>query len=186
MNASAGHDAVPNLFALRGDGPKMAQGRFGKTPHTKSMVFALPPNSGDGRENCHPGDQLIYVIEGSASRRVSGTECEIKAGDFVTIPAGAPHTLPTGAEKLFALIEFAPRTAELSDISDTDRSSTRSRRKESGNLTSALKFAIPVSKGMRDSRQVDALAAITLKLAFHKFPAGTEISAGRSLGVHAR
>ena len=57
------------------------------------------------------GDQLIYVIEGKATCRVSGKECEIKAGDFVTIPAGAPHTLRTGAEKLFAVTVFAPPEA---------------------------------------------------------------------------
>jgi mannose-6-phosphate isomerase-like protein (cupin superfamily) len=48
------------------------------------------------------------VIEGKATARVSGTECEIKAGDLVTIPAGAPHTLRTGHESLFALTIFAP------------------------------------------------------------------------------
>ena len=99
VNAGGGHDAVPNVFALRSDGAKMAQGRLGKTPQTESMVFTLPPNFGVGHENCHRGDQLIYVIEGSATCRVSGKECEIKAGDFVMIPAGAPHTLRTGAEE---------------------------------------------------------------------------------------
>jgi quercetin dioxygenase-like cupin family protein len=103
-----GHEAVPNVFAKRGDGSKMSQGRLGKTPQTESVVFTLPPNFGDGHENSHRGDQLIYVIEGSATCRVSGKECQIKAGDFVTIPAGAPHTLRTGAEKLFALTVFAP------------------------------------------------------------------------------
>ena len=63
------------------------------------------------RKNSHKGDQLIYVIEGKATCRVSGKECEIKAGDFVTIPAGAPHTLRTGAEKLFAVTVFAPPEA---------------------------------------------------------------------------
>ena len=86
----------------------MGQRTLGKTPQTESAVFTLPPNFGDGRENSHRGDQLIYVIEGKATCRVSGKECEIKAGDFVTIPAGAPHTIRTGAEKLFALTVLAP------------------------------------------------------------------------------
>jgi len=106
--AGDAHDAVSNVFELRGDGTKMAQKMLGKTPQTESMVFSLPPGSGSDRENSHRGDQLIYVIEGKATCRVSGKECEIKAGDFVTIPAGAPHTLRTGAEKLFALTVFAP------------------------------------------------------------------------------
>ena len=65
------HDAVPNVFALRGDGAKMGQRTLGKTPQTESAVFTLPPNFGDGRENSHRGDQLIYVIEGKATCRVS-------------------------------------------------------------------------------------------------------------------
>ena len=102
------HDAVPNVFAIRGDGSKMVQKRLGKTPQTESAVFTVPPNFGGDHENSHRGDQLIYVIEGKATCRISGKECEIKAGDFVTIPAGAPHTLRTGAEKLFAITVFAP------------------------------------------------------------------------------
>ena len=104
----AAHEMVPNVFAHRGDGAKLGQHSLSKTPQTESAVFTLPPNFGDGRENSHRGDQLIYVIEGSATCRVSGKECTVKAGDFLTIPAGAPHTLRTGNEKLFALTVLAP------------------------------------------------------------------------------
>ena len=41
-HASAEHAAVPNVFALRGDGAKMAQRMLGKTPQTESMVFTVP------------------------------------------------------------------------------------------------------------------------------------------------
>jgi quercetin dioxygenase-like cupin family protein len=102
------HQAVPNVFELRNNGSKTGQMKLGKTPQSESMAFTIPPNFGSDRENSHRGDQLIYVIEGKATCRVSGKECEIKAGDFVTIPAGAPHTLRTGNEKLFALTVFAP------------------------------------------------------------------------------
>lgn len=100
--------AVPNVFSYRGDGAKMKQQTLGKTPQTESMVFTIPPGFSNDQENTHRGDQLIYVIEGKATCRVSGKECEIKPGDFVTIPAGAPHTLRTGADRLFALTVFAP------------------------------------------------------------------------------
>ncbi|HLW70170.1 MAG TPA: cupin domain-containing protein [Candidatus Binataceae bacterium] len=100
--------AVPNVFSYRGDGAKMAQQMLGRTPQSESMVFTLPPGFGGDHENTHRGDQLIYVIEGKATCRVAGKECEIKAGDFVTIPAGAPHALRTGADRLFALTVFAP------------------------------------------------------------------------------
>lgn len=102
---------VPNVFSHRGDGTKMKQQILGKTPQSESMVFTIPPGFSNDHENSHKGDQLIYVIEGKATCRVSGKECEIKAGDFVTIPAGAPHTLRTGADRLFALTVFAPPEA---------------------------------------------------------------------------
>ncbi|MGH8014211.1 MAG: cupin domain-containing protein [Blastocatellia bacterium] len=100
--------AVPNVFSHRGDGAKMSQHMLAKTSQSESMVFTIPPGFRNDHENTHKGDQLIYVIEGSATCRVSGKECEIKAGDFVTIPAGAPHTVRTGADRLFALTVFAP------------------------------------------------------------------------------
>lgn len=99
---------VPNVFSHRSDGSRIKQQVLGKTPQSESMVFTLPPGFSNDHENTHKGDQLIYVIEGTGTCRVSGKECEIKAGDFVTIPAGAPHTLRTGADQLFALTVFAP------------------------------------------------------------------------------
>jgi quercetin dioxygenase-like cupin family protein len=102
---SAGNgESVPNVFAHRGE----QRHRLGKTGQSESMLFNLPAHYSNDHENTHKGDQLIYVIEGKATARVSGQECEIKAGDFVTIPAGAPHTLRTGNESLFALTIFAP------------------------------------------------------------------------------
>jgi len=99
---------VPNVFAHRGNGEKVSAHMLGKTPQSEAMVISLPANFSNDHENSHKGDQLIYVIEGKATCRVSGKECEIKAGDLVTIPAGAPHTLRTGKDSLFALSVFAP------------------------------------------------------------------------------
>jgi quercetin dioxygenase-like cupin family protein len=82
---------------------------FDHSHNPVSAPLSYPAHRLDQREA--KGDQLIYVIEGKATCRVSGKECEIKAGDFVTIPAGAPHTLRTGAEKLFAVTVFAPPEA---------------------------------------------------------------------------
>jgi quercetin dioxygenase-like cupin family protein len=72
------------------------------------MVFTIPANFSNDHENSHRGDQIIYVIDGRATARVSGKEQEIKAGDVVTIPAGAMHTLRTASEPLFGLTIFAP------------------------------------------------------------------------------
>ena len=106
--AAGNGDSVPNVFAHRGDGAKVSTHTLGKTGQSETMVFSLPAHFRNDHENSHRGDQIIYVIEGKATARVSGRECEIKAGDLVTIPAGAPHTLRTGNDSLFALTIFAP------------------------------------------------------------------------------
>jgi quercetin dioxygenase-like cupin family protein len=108
LGAVANGNGVPNVFAHRGNGTKVATHMLGKTGQSESMVFSLPAHFSNDRENSHRGDQIIYVIEGKATARISGKECEIKAGDLVTIPAGAPHTLRTTNDSLFALTIFAP------------------------------------------------------------------------------
>jgi len=64
---------VPNVFALRPEGRHM----LGKTGQSESMVFTVPPHHNNDRENTHKGDQLIYVIDGHATARVSGQEHQI-------------------------------------------------------------------------------------------------------------
>ncbi|NOT55871.1 MAG: cupin domain-containing protein [Deltaproteobacteria bacterium] len=102
-NGKAGLD-VENVFAHKGKMFEMLQ----KTPQSQTGVFTVPANHKGDKENTHKGDQLIYVIEGCAVARVSGKEQEIKAGDLLMIPAGAPHTLTTGSEKMFGFTVFAP------------------------------------------------------------------------------
>jgi len=99
---------VENVFAHRGQGEKPAAHNLRKTPQSEAMVFTIPANFHSDQENSHRGDQIIYVIDGRATARVSGKEQEIKAGDVLTIPAGAMHTLRTGSEALFGLTIFAP------------------------------------------------------------------------------
>jgi quercetin dioxygenase-like cupin family protein len=106
--ATGGGLGVENVFALRGSGDKPGAHNLTKTPQSEAMVFTIPANFSSDRENSHRGDQIIYVVDGRATARVSGKEQEIKAGDVVTIPAGAMHTLRTGSEPLFGLTIFAP------------------------------------------------------------------------------
>jgi quercetin dioxygenase-like cupin family protein len=82
-----------------------------KTPQSQTMAFSIPANFSNDHENSHKGDQIIYVIEGCAIARVSGKEQEIRAGDMLMIPAGAPHTLRTASEPLFGVTIFAPPEA---------------------------------------------------------------------------
>jgi quercetin dioxygenase-like cupin family protein len=102
---------VANVFAHRGDGSKVAAHKLQETPQSQTMVFTIPANFSADRENTHKGDQVIYVIDGKVTARVSGKEQDLKAGDVLMIPAGAPHTLRTGSESLFGFTIFAPPEA---------------------------------------------------------------------------
>ncbi|SRR5258708_9809145 len=44
-------------------------------------------------KHMHPGEEIIYVIEGSIEYKVEGkAPVTVKAGDVLFIPAGLPHT----------------------------------------------------------------------------------------------
>jgi quercetin dioxygenase-like cupin family protein len=103
---------VANVLAHRGgDSSKPSAQMLQKTPQSQTMAFTIPANFSNDHENSHKGDQIIYVIEGCAIARVSGKEQEIRAGDMLMIPAGAPHTLRTAGEPLFGVTIFAPPEA---------------------------------------------------------------------------
>jgi len=40
----------------------------------------------------HPGEEIIYVIEGTLEYEIGGKLSRVKAGDVLFVPAGIPHT----------------------------------------------------------------------------------------------
>ena len=40
----------------------------------------------------HPGEEIIYVIEGTLEYEIGGKKSKVKAGDVLFVPAGTPHT----------------------------------------------------------------------------------------------
>jgi quercetin dioxygenase-like cupin family protein len=40
----------------------------------------------------HPGEEIIYVIEGTLEYEIGGKKSRVKAGDVLFVPAGTPHT----------------------------------------------------------------------------------------------
>lgn len=40
----------------------------------------------------HPGEEIIYVIEGTLEYDIGGKVTRVKAGDVLFVPAGTPHT----------------------------------------------------------------------------------------------
>ena len=43
-------------------------------------------------KHTHPGEEIIYVIEGSLEYEIDGKLAKVKAGDVLFVPAGAIHT----------------------------------------------------------------------------------------------
>src|SRR6266478_9076523 len=41
----------------------------------------------------HPGEEIIYVIEGTLEYEIGGKKSRVKAGDVLFVPAGTPHTV---------------------------------------------------------------------------------------------
>src|SRR5215510_2079058 len=39
----------------------------------------------------HPGEEIIYVIEGTLEYEIGGKVTRVKAGDVLFVPAGTPH-----------------------------------------------------------------------------------------------
>jgi quercetin dioxygenase-like cupin family protein len=104
MRANGGGLDVMNVLQHKG---KMVQ-KLQETAKSQAVAFTLPAGYGGDRENTHKGDQLIYVVEGKVTARVSGKEQELKAGDLLMIPAGSPHSLRTTNEPLFGFTILAP------------------------------------------------------------------------------
>jgi len=111
LGAAKGGLDVANVLAQRSDASQPSAQLLQKTPQSQTMAFTIPANFSNDHENTHKGDQIIYVIDGCAVARVSGKEQEIRAGDLLMIPAGAPHTLRTANEPLFGVTIFAPPEA---------------------------------------------------------------------------
>jgi quercetin dioxygenase-like cupin family protein len=40
----------------------------------------------------HPGEEIIYVLEGTLEYEIGGQKSKVKAGDVLFVPAGTPHT----------------------------------------------------------------------------------------------
>jgi quercetin dioxygenase-like cupin family protein len=55
------------------------------------MRIDFPPGAVAGRHK-HPGDEIIYVLQGSLEYRVDGAPpVTLKTGDVLFVPAGAVH-----------------------------------------------------------------------------------------------
>ena len=98
-------NAVVNLQGHKGQFFEVLQ----ETERTQTAVMTIAPGRDGGPAETHPGDQVVFVVEGEAIVTVEGTTHQARAGACVLIPAGALHHVRNpGSQPLFFLSAYAP------------------------------------------------------------------------------
>lgn len=64
----------------------------------------------DVPSHTHPGEEIIYVLEGTLEYRIGGKSVTVKPGDVLFVPAGTAHSVKnvgssTGAELATYVVE---------------------------------------------------------------------------------
>lgn len=97
--------ALVDTFKYRGRFFEILQ----QTDRSQTAVMTVGPGQDAGPEETHPGDQVVYVIEGEAVVRVAGKEHRAGPGGLLMVPAGTPHHVRNpGKDPLFFLTVYAP------------------------------------------------------------------------------
>ena len=82
---------------------------FDQTDKSQLTTVTIEPGEDAGSERAHAGDQLMYVIQGSARITLDGEEMMMKPGQALLIPAGALHHVGNGGgDTLHFLSMYAP------------------------------------------------------------------------------
>ena len=80
-----------------------------ETARSQTAVMTIGAGGDAGPEETHPGDQVVYVVEGEAVIRIDGQEHRAAAGACAMIPAGARHHVRNRGEgPLFFVTVYAP------------------------------------------------------------------------------
>jgi quercetin dioxygenase-like cupin family protein len=94
---------------IMGDGFAAAQIAMAQQPGTKRTDLQRHDLSAHGREvvqvrvdfdpgyvaprHTHPGEEIIYVLEGTLEHQIDGKSVTVKPGDVLFVPAGAIHSV---------------------------------------------------------------------------------------------
>lgn len=92
---------------------KKHKGEFFKiletTENSQTAVMTIEPGEDSGAHGIHPGDQVIYCIEGKGEIEIKEEKHPIKEGEFLTIPAKTKHKgYNTGEKDFFFITIYAP------------------------------------------------------------------------------
>jgi mannose-6-phosphate isomerase-like protein (cupin superfamily) len=80
-----------------------------ETAQSQTAIMTVAPGQDAGPEETHPGDQIVYVVEGEAELRVGPERLTAGPGALVLIPAGRLHHVRNaGTAPLFFLTVYAP------------------------------------------------------------------------------
>lgn len=79
------------------------------TDQSQIGVMTIKPGGDSGVENIHPGNQIIYIIEGEADVDVEGKSVKVSENEAFIIPAKSEHHIYNKSLKdLFFLTIYAP------------------------------------------------------------------------------
>lgn len=77
--------------------------------NSQVAAMTIPPGGDSGAYGNHPGDQVIYCIEGEGEVEIAGDRHEIQAGEAIVIPERTDHkAYNTGDEDFFFVNVYAP------------------------------------------------------------------------------
>jgi mannose-6-phosphate isomerase-like protein (cupin superfamily) len=109
MDAANLADAEP-FTTLDGSTIRELAGRVSLPARHQSLAEATVPPGGATAEHLHrETEELYFVTAGRGRMRLAGEERDVRAGDCVVIPPGAPHKITnTGAGPLTLLCCCAP------------------------------------------------------------------------------
>ena len=96
---------IYNISEQKGDFFKV----LGKTEHSQIATMTIEPGSDSGPENLHPGDQVVYVIEGEMHVTINDKPYNLTAGQLIQIPPQTHHQIKNkGKQDLFFLNIYTP------------------------------------------------------------------------------
>ncbi|TYP48143.1 Cupin domain-containing protein [Thermosediminibacter litoriperuensis] len=58
----------------------------------EAMIVYIPPEEGLGSKFSHPGEEFVYVLEGTVIVDIDGNEYLVKAGESIHYPSTIPHS----------------------------------------------------------------------------------------------
>jgi len=69
--------------------------------HMDAYLIELPPKQGERpqTDQTHPGEEFIYVLEGTISGKINGESFELMPGDSIYLRSGAPHIFYNAGDK---------------------------------------------------------------------------------------